>query len=257
MSDSAPSGNALEARSLQRSFGGIVAVNDVNLAVPRGQLRCIIGPNGAGKTTLFNLLTGRVRTQRGEILFEGKDITRLAPHRRCRIGIGRTFQINNVFPDASVIDNVRLALLAYHRRTWNMFTPAKTLLNDEIDGVLDMVGLAQQRDRQASQISYGDRRRLELAIALACRPSLLLLDEPTCGMPLSDRPPLMALIQEIRKKTGMTVVLIEHDMDIVFSVAERISVMHRGKLIADDTPAAIAANPQVQEVYLGEDHGRA
>jgi len=251
------SGNALEARGLRRSFGGVTAVNEVDLIVPRGELRCIIGPNGAGKTTLFNLLTGRVRSQRGQILFDGRDVTRLAPHRRCRIGIGRTFQINNVFADASVVDNVRLALLAYHRRTWNMFVPAKTLLNDEIHGVIEMVGLEQQSARQASEISYGDRRRLELAIALACRPTLLLLDEPTCGMPLSDRPPLMALIQDIRKKTGMTVVLIEHDMDIVFSVAERISVMHRGKLIAEGTPTAIAANAQVQEVYLGEDHGRA
>jgi branched-chain amino acid transport system ATP-binding protein len=246
--------NALEATGLKRSFGGVSAVAGIDLAVRRGELLSIIGPNGAGKTTLFNLLTGRVRPHQGRILFEGRDVTRLSPHMRCRIGIGRTFQINNVFGNATIRENVRLSLLAHHRRTWNMFTSASTLFNDEADENVRIVGLAAQADRLASEVSYGDRRRLELAIAMSCRPSLLLLDEPTCGMSLSERPPLISLIQQVRGRTGMTVVLIEHDMDIVFSTAERIAVMHRGQFIATGKPNEIARNSEVQQIYLGEDH---
>jgi len=247
----------LAARALRRSFGGVSAVDGVDLAVQTGEFRSIIGPNGAGKTTLFNLLTGRVRVHGGVMLFEGADITHLSAHRRCRAGIGRTFQINNIFPSASVRENVRLALLSFHRRTWNMLVPAARLYGGESDEIVAMVGLSSQVDRRASEISYGDRRRLELAIALACRPRLLLLDEPTCGMSLADRPALIALIQDIRRKTGMTVIMIEHDMDLVFSVADRISVMHHGRVIAEGAPDEIAANRRVQEVYLGEDYSLA
>ena len=249
--------NALEARGLKRSFGGVAAVAGIDLTVTRGELLSIIGPNGAGKTTLFNLLTGRVRAQQGVILFNGQDVTRVPPHKRCRLGIGRTFQINNVFGNATIRENVRLALLAQNRRTWNFVKPASSLFNDEVDENVAIVGLAAQAHRPASEVSYGDRRRLELAIAMACRPSLLLLDEPTCGMSLSERPPLIALVQEVRKRTGMTVVLIEHDMDIVFTTAERIAVMHRGRFIANGTPDELARNSEVQEIYLGEDYRRA
>lgn len=248
---------AFQAHGLRRSFGGIVAVDDVDLEVKPREMRTIIGPNGAGKTTLFNLLTGRLRANAGRILFHGTDVTRYSPHRRCRAGIGRTFQINNVFTSATVRENVRLALLTFYGRTWNMFTPADRLYGAEADDIVAMVGLSANADKLASEISYGDRRRLELAIALACRPKLLLLDEPTCGMSLGDRPALIALIQDIRRKTGMTVIMIEHDMDLVFSVADRITVMHHGRIIADDAPDAIAANAQVQEVYLGQDYGLA
>jgi branched-chain amino acid transport system ATP-binding protein len=241
----------LEAHGLTRSFGGVTAVAGIDLAVRRGELLSIIGPNGAGKTTLFHLLAGRVRPQRGRISFDGRDITRVSPHRRCRMGIGRTFQINNVFGNATIRENVRLALLAHHRKTWNFLVPATTLFNEEADENVRMVGLASQADKLASEVSYGDRRRLEIAIAISCRPSLLLLDEPTCGMSLSERPPLIALIQDIRKRIGMTVVLIEHDMDIVFSTAERIAVMHRGRFIASGRPDEIARNDEVQQIYLG------
>ena len=246
---------ALQARALERRFGGVAAVDGVDLQVKPREMRAIIGPNGAGKTTLFNLLTGRLRAHGGQILFDGSDVTRLSPHHRCRVGIGRTFQINNVFSSATVRENVRLALLTYHRRTWNMFTPADSLYGAEAADIVAMVGLSSRVNQLASEISYGDRRRLELAIALACRPKLLLLDEPTCGMSLGDRPELIALIQDIRRETGMTVIMIEHDMDIVFSVADRMTVMHHGRIIADDAPEAIAANAQVQEIYLGEDYG--
>ncbi len=245
---------AIETQKLRRSFGGIPAVDGINLKVKTREMRTIIGPNGAGKTTLFNLLTGRLRAHGGRILFEGRDVTRLSPHQRCRVGIGRTFQISNVFPSASVRENVRLALLTFHRRTWNMFTPADTLYGGETDDIVGMVGLSGHVNKLAREISYGDRRRLELAIALACRPRLLLLDEPTCGMPLGDRPSLIALIQDIRHKTGMTVIMIEHDMDLVFSVADRITVMHYGRVIADGPPNTIAANSRVREVYLGEEY---
>ena len=246
---------ALQVFELRRSFGGVTAVAGVDLTVKAGEMRAIIGPNGAGKTTLFNLLTGRLRAYGGRIFFAGSDVTRFSPHRRCRVGIGRTFQINNVFSSATVRENVRLALLTFHCRTWNMFIPADSLYGAEADDIVAMVGLSGRVHQLASEISYGDRRRLELAIALACRPKLLLLDEPTCGMSLGDRPELIALIQDIRGRTGMTVIMIEHDMDIVFSVADRITVMHHGRVLADDVPEAIAANSQVQEVYLGEDYG--
>lgn len=248
---------ALEARGLRRTFGGVSAVDGVDLAVQAGEFRSIIGPNGAGKTTLFNLLTGRVRVHAGTMMFEGADITRLPPHRRCRAGIGRTFQINNVFASASVRENVRLALLAFHRQSWNMMVPATRFHRGETDEIVAMVGLSKEIDRRASEISYGDRRRLELAIALACRPRLLLLDEPTCGMSIADRPALITLIQDIRRKTGMTVIMIEHDMDLVFSVADRIAVMHHGRVIADGTPGEIASDRHVQDVYLGEDYSLA
>ena len=232
---------AFQAKALRRRFGGIAAVDGVDLEVKAREMRTIIGPNGAGKTTLFNLLTGRLRPHGGRIVFQGADVTRLSPHRRCRAGIGRTFQINNVFSSASVRENVRLALLTYYGRTWNMFTPADRLYGTETEEIIAMVGLSAHADKLASEISYGDRRRLELAIALACRPKLLLLDEPTCGMSSATGRP-NRLIQDIRRQTGMTVIMIEHDMDLVFSVADRITVMHHGRIIADDVPEAIAAD---------------
>jgi ABC-type branched-subunit amino acid transport system ATPase component len=248
---------AFQTQALRRRFGSVAAVDGVDLEVKRGEMRTIIGPNGAGKTTLFNLLTGRLRADGGRMLFLGTDVTRYPPHRRCRAGIGRTFQISNVFVSATVHENVRLALLAFHGRTWDMFASAERLYGTEADDIVDMVGLSAEADKFARAISYGDRRRLEIAIALACRPKLLLLDEPTCGVSLGDRPALIGLVQAVRQKNGMTVIMIEHDMDVVFSVADRITVMHHGRIVADDTPDAIAANAQVQEIYLGQDYGRA
>jgi len=249
--------NVLEASALRRAFGGIVAVSNVDVVVQAGELLSIIGPNGAGKTTLFNLLTGRIRPNGGRIRFQGRDVTRLPPHRRCRLGMGRTFQINNVFPEVTVRENVRLSLFAYHGRTWDMLHDARAFYDEEIDEIVDMVDLGDISHHVASEISYGDRRRLELAIALAGRPSILLLDEPTCGMSLGERPSLVNLVQEIRAKAGVTVILIEHDMDVVFSIAERIMVMHHGQIIANGTPTEIVNDAEVRRVYLGEEIGRA
>ena len=243
----------LATSKLSRSFGGVRAVNDVSLGVPKGQLRAIIGPNGAGKTTLFNLLTGQLRCDAGRIFFRGADITGRPPHYLCRNGLARTFQINSVFLSATVFENVQLALLAHRGKTWNPLAVARRLMLGETEALLERLGLADEADKPAGTLSYGDRRRLEVALALACEPELLLLDEPTSGMSVSEKPALVQLIQEIVKEKGVTTVLIEHDMDVVFSVSDRITVMHQGAVIAEGTPDEIQANARVQEVYLGEE----
>jgi branched-chain amino acid transport system ATP-binding protein len=242
----------LAIANLGRSFGGVRAVRDVSLDVPRGQLRAIIGPNGAGKTTLFNLLTGQLRPDTGRVLFKGADITGRQPHDLCRSGLARTFQINSIFLSATVFENVQLALLAHRGRTWNPLISARRLMVRETEELLDRLGLADAADTRGRALSYGDRRRLEVALALACRPELLLLDEPTSGMSVSEKPALVELIQSVVKENGVTTVLIEHDMDVVFSVSDRITVMHQGAVLAEGAPGEIQANPRVQEVYLGE-----
>lgn len=243
----------LVVEKLSRSFGGVRAVKDVSLAVPAGQLRAVIGPNGAGKSTLFNLLTGQVPCNSGRILFKGVEVTGRAPHYLCRHGLGRTFQINSIFLNSTVIENVQLALLAHHGKIWNMFSAARELFVREAEALLEMLGLAREAGKLGAALSYGDRRRLEVALALACQPQLLLLDEPTAGMSLSDKPRMIALIRGIVREKGVTAVLIEHDMDVVFSVADWITVMHQGSVVADGPPQEIQANARVQEVYLGEE----
>jgi len=243
----------LVAEKLSRSFGGVNAVKDVSLAVPAGQLRAIIGPNGAGKSTLFNLLTGLVPCNSGRILFKGADVTGHAPHTLCRHGLGRTFQINSIFVSATVLENVQLALLAHHGKTWNMFSAASKLFVREAEALLEMLGLAREAGKTGNALSYGDRRRLEVALALACQPQLLLLDEPTAGMSLGDKPRMVGLIRDIVREKGVTALLIEHDMDVVFSVADCITVMHQGGVVAEGPPKEIQANARVQEIYLGDD----
>ncbi len=245
----------MSVQALSRRFGGVKAVDDVSIAIPRGEFHAVIGSNGAGKTTLFNLITGSLRPTSGSVCVEGRDITRLPPHRRARLGIGRTFQINNVFLSKTVAANIRIAIVARERGIWNFFADATARHRDEIEQIAHATGLGEQVDRAAATLSYGDRRRLELAIALAGKPQLLLLDEPTCGMSSSDRPALVALIRSLVSSRGMTAILVEHDMDVVFSVAQRITVMHRGRLLAQGTPADIAAHPEVRRIYLGSAHG--
>lgn len=235
-----------------RAFDRRTAVDRVNLVVKRGEFRAIIGPNGAGKSTLFNLISGVVRPQEGRIWFNETNITGFSPHRLCRLGMGRTFQINNIFLRSTVRENIRLAVLSHYRRSWNMTSRADDILTRETESIAASVGLADHLDKVGSELAYGDRRRLELGIALAGKPHLLLLDEPTCGVALVERPPLIGLIQDIVKSRGVTALLIEHDMDIVFAVADRITVMHKGCVIADDEPEAVQGHPEVQQVYLGE-----
>ena len=241
----------LRTVSLCKDFGGLRAVDRVDMSLKRREFRAIIGPNGAGKTTLFNLLTGFHRSSSGEIFFLGHNITRLPSHKVCRLGISRTFQITSIFQDFTVFENVQAAVLAFEKRTINLVVPAAGLFRDRTGHLLEQVGLGEQAHKLASTLSHGDQKRLELAIALASQPQVLLLDEPTAGMAVREKPPVVDLVSRIVKDKGLTAIMIEHDMDVVFSVAEVITVMHQGRVIAEGGPQAIRANKQVQAVYLG------
>ncbi len=237
--------------NLCKDFGGVRAVDRVSLSVKRQEFRAIIGPNGAGKTTLFNVLTGYHRSSSGEIFFRGHNITRLSPHRVCRYGISRTFQITSIFQNFTAFENIQGAVLAYEKKSTSMVTPASGMFRERTDQLLEQVGLEHQSHKLASTLSHGDQKRLELAIALASQPQVLLLDEPTAGMAVREKPPIVNLVNQVVKDRGLTAIMIEHDMDVVFSVAEKISVMHQGMVIAEGEPEAIRANEQVQAVYLG------
>lgn len=247
----------LRTDKLNLQFGGVHAARDISIAIPRGQIRAIIGPNGAGKSTLFNLLTGFLRPQSGNIYFNGQDVTGLAPHQLCRMGFARTFQIPNVSSNASVLENIQLARVSTRGGLWRLFDPFRQMHVEEAEEVLSLVGLEEQAGVQARNLPFGDQKKLELAIALACDPELLLLDEPTAGMPLHERPELMGLVQSIVRARGLTTVLIEHDMDLVFSIADRITVLHRGAVVAEGLPNEVRSNTEVRKIYLGEGTARA
>jgi len=227
-------------------------VNGVDLAVPSGDLRAIIGPNGAGKTTLFNLITGDLAYDSGKVLFGGVDVSGLPPHELCRRGMGRTFQITSIFRRLTAFENVQTAFLTHHRRHYNVIMPARRLYRDEALALLERVGLQEQAGKPSGILAHGDQRRLELAIALASAPQLLLLDEPTAGMAPRERHEIMALVAKIARDTRLTVVFTEHDMDVVFAVATRITVLHQGAVLAEGPPTDVRANADVQRVYLGQ-----
>ncbi|HEY3099448.1 MAG TPA: ABC transporter ATP-binding protein [Methylomirabilota bacterium] len=245
-------GLILRTRGLGKRFGGVHAVNGVDLSIPYGDVRAIIGPNGAGKTTLFNLITGDLPHDTGEISFAGEEVNGLPPHTLCRRGMGRTFQITSVFRRLTALENVQTALLAHHRQHFNFVSRARRLHRAAALGLLDRVGLQNEAGKPSGMLAHGDQRRLELAIALASAPRLLLLDEPTAGMAPRERHEIMALVSGIAADTGLTVIFTEHDMDVVFAVARRITVLHQGTVLADDVPAAVRANAEVQRVYLGQ-----
>ena len=245
-------GLVLHALGLRKHFGGVQAVSGVDLAVAPGDLRAIIGPNGAGKTTLFNLLSGDLAHDSGQIYFAGEEVSGLRPHELCRRGMGRTFQITSIFRRLTALDNVRTALLSHHRRHYNVLIPARRFYRDEAFGLLERVGLREQADKPSGILAHGDQRRLEMAIALASAPRLLLLDEPTAGMAPRERHEIMEMVAGIARDTGLTVVFTEHDMDVVFAVAARITVLHQGAVIAEGPPAEVRADPEVQRVYLGQ-----
>jgi branched-chain amino acid transport system ATP-binding protein len=242
----------LRTVGLRKHFGGVQAVSGVDLAVPEGDLRAIIGPNGAGKTTLFNLITGDLPHDSGQIYFRGEEISGLAPQDLCRRGLARTFQVTSIFRRLTALENVQTALLTYHRRHHDIFRPARRLYRDEAMILLDRVGLGAQAAKPSGILSHGDQRRLELALALASEPHLLMLDEPTAGMAPRERHEIMALAAGIAADARLTIVFTEHDMDVVFAVARRISVLHQGAVIADGTPLEVRGDPQVQRVYLGQ-----
>jgi branched-chain amino acid transport system ATP-binding protein len=241
-----------QTQSLWKRFGGVTATNDVTIAVEAGEFRAIIGPNGAGKTTFFNLISGFLKPDSGAVYFRGKEITALPPYRLFRHGISRTFQITSVLADQTVVQNLEVALLSYQRRTFEMIRPARGRYAEECERLLDLIELSNERDKVAGVLSHGDQKRLELGVALANRPSLLLLDEPTAGMAANERIESIAMIRRITRQLGVTVIFTEHDMQVVFSVADSISVLHHGAIIAEGVPEAIRNNEKVQEVYLGQ-----
>jgi len=242
----------LRVEKVTKSFAGFVAVQGVDLTVDKGQMACIIGPNGAGKSTVFNLITGHLQPTRGKIFFHEREITGLPPYKICQLGMGRSFQRTNIFPRLSVFDNVQVAVLAHHKKTLNFFTPSKKLVQEETYDLLEQVGLADEARSISGMLSYGFQKQLELGIALASEPELLLLDEPTAGMSPQETANAIALIEKIVRERGLTLFFTEHDMDVVFSIAEKITVLHQGQVLAEGTPAEVRSNPEVQRVYLGE-----
>jgi len=241
---------ALHIQNLKKAFGGLPAIADVSLAVEEGERRLIIGPNGAGKTTLFNLITGDLRADRGAIRLFGKDITRLATHRRVHRGLARTYQIITLFGKDTLEHNILLSLLGLSKMRWNAFANlAKRTFEQEAKGVLARVGLEHLAQRPVSEVAYGEKRRLEIAMALAQKPKLLLLDEPLAGLSREERGAVKTLIAAIPRET--TVVMIEHDMDTALDMAERITVLHYGRVIVEGTRAEVVSDPKTKEVYLG------
>jgi branched-chain amino acid transport system ATP-binding protein len=241
----------LSAQGLSKSFGGVQAVRSVSLSVAEGEMLALIGPNGAGKSTCFNMLGGQVRPDAGRVLLAGRDIGGAGPRAVSRLGVGRTFQITATFASMTVRENVQTALTARAGQVWRFWRPAAALHRAEAEALLDQVGLAAQADRAAGVLAYGDVKRLELAVALAGDPRLLLMDEPTAGMAPAERIALMRLTRQLATERRVAVLFTEHDMDVVFGVADRILVLNRGELIAEGDGAAIRAHPRVREVYLG------
>jgi branched-chain amino acid transport system ATP-binding protein len=247
----------LETHHLRKEFGALVAVDDVNLQVRSNSFHSIIGPNGAGKTTLFNLLSGTLRPTSGRVIFKGGDITHLPVHRAIHLGIGRSFQITNIFPTLTVFENIRLASQAMGHDNFRMLSHYHHFPQYEERAweVIRLVGLQEKALSPARTLPHGDQRKLELGMILAPDPELLLLDEPTAGMAAEQVPELLALIQQIQEEGNKTVMLVEHNMNVVMQVSDRITVMHQGQVLAEGAPADIAANQEVQTAYLGGLYG--
>ena len=242
---------AIQLAGVGKRYGGLQAVESVSLTVPAGERRVLIGPNGAGKTTLFHCVTGTVRATSGSIRLFDTDVTRLDEARRTRLGMGRTFQISNVFMDLSVVENVMLALLGKDRRKWTAYRPLRMSpdLNEKAIAGLSAVGLESRSKELARLLSYGERRQLELALALATAPRVLFLDEPCAGLSPSERQLLSRLISALPR--DITLLMIEHDMDVALALADRVTVLHRGKVILEGSPEQVQADPEVREVYFG------
>jgi branched-chain amino acid transport system ATP-binding protein len=241
----------LKVENLGKSFGGVKAVDGINFELKAGELLALIGPNGAGKSTTFNMVNGQLKADRGSIQFAGTELVGLQPREIWRLGVGRTFQIAATFSSLTVVENVQMALLSQDRRLFSMWpAAAKHRRSDALD-LLDMVGMASQADRPCSVLAYGDVKRVELAVAMANSPKLLLMDEPTAGMAPKERNELMALTKKLVIERGLAVLFTEHSMDVVFAYADRMVVLARGRLIAEGQPQVIRDHPKVQEVYFG------
>ncbi|MET0531340.1 MAG: ABC transporter ATP-binding protein [Microvirga sp.] len=244
----------LSVQHLAKSFGSVAAARDVSFSLDRGELLAIIGPNGAGKSTVFNMVGGQLRPDRGAVLLDGQDITGTAPQKRFRLGVGRTFQVAQTFLSMTVAENVQMALLSHRRETGALWSPTRYRQRDEAMSLLKQVGMEEAADNPCSVLAYGDVKRVELAIALAGQPKLLLMDEPTAGMAARERAELMELTGSIADAKGIGVLFTEHDMDVVFGHAERVIVLVRGQIIATGVPDEIRQNAEVRRAYLGDDH---
>ena len=241
----------LRVQALQKSFGDFKAVNGVDLTVEKGQIVAVIGPNGAGKTTLFNLITGQLQPDGGSIVFNDENINKLPPYKICRKGIARSFQIANVFPRLPVFRNVQVSVLSQQKLSNKLFHPASQMALEETSRILESVGLLDKKFDVAGSLSHGDKRTLEIAIALGNEPELLILDEPTAGMSPEETTATMSLIQTLADKQGLTILFCEHDMVVVFNVAQSIMVMQQGDTIIQGAPEEVRQNSEVQKAYLG------
>jgi branched-chain amino acid transport system ATP-binding protein len=241
----------LSVRSLAKTFGGVAAVDQVSFDVKRGEFLAMIGPNGAGKTTCFNMINGQLAPDSGEILFEEKNLAGRKPRDIWRLGVGRTFQVAATFGSMTVAENVQMALISHARETYGWWRPAASRHRTRALELLEQVGMREAADRASRELAYGDVKRVELAMALANEPRLLLMDEPTAGMAPRERRDIIALVKRLVVERGVSVLFTEHSLDVVFAFADRIIVLARGRLIADGDAAAIRDNPKVQEVYFG------
>ncbi len=242
----------LRVEKVRKSFDGFMAINGVSFSLQKGEICSIIGPNGAGKTTLFNLITGHLRIDEGKLIFKDQDITNRRPYQICRLGVGRSFQRTNIFPRLTVYQNIQAAVLVHRGRSFTFFRPVDMFFQKETEEILGRVGLKEYAGTVSGSLSYGFQKQLELGIALASEPELLLLDEPTAGMSAQETHQTMELIGKITREKGLTLLFTEHDMEVVFSISQRIMVLHQGRLIAEGTPEEVRKNPEVQKVYLGE-----
>jgi branched-chain amino acid transport system ATP-binding protein len=242
---------ALELRGIHHDFSGLQVLTGIDLEILEGERHAVIGPNGAGKSTLFNIITGRFVPRRGHVLYRGRDITGASPHRVARLGVGRSFQIINTFPRLTVFENVRSAVLSRRHMRLNAWSllDRQADVHRESEEVLAMVGLAERRAVPASALSYGEQRELEVALTIATRPELIMLDEPTAGLNSEDTRRAVALIRRVTE--GRTLVMVEHDMEVVFDLADRISVIHYGRVLATGTPDEIRGSEEVKSAYLG------
>jgi len=243
--------SVLTVNALGKSFGGVRAVENVSFAIGKGEFLALIGPNGAGKSTTFNMINGQLAADTGEILIGGRNIVGMAPRDIWRLGVGRTFQVAATFGSMTVIENVQMALISHAGRLLNLWRPAASLYRERALELLAQVGMQDAADRPSRELAYGDVKRIELAIALANDPQLLLMDEPTAGMAPRERNDLIKLVKQLVIERGISVLFTEHSMDVVFSYADRIIVLARGRLIADGDAAAIRDNAKVREVYFG------
>jgi branched-chain amino acid transport system ATP-binding protein len=243
----------LEIKEATKRFGGFTAIHQVNLSVAEGSTHAVIGPNGAGKTTLFNLVSGLIMPDEGSVHFRGRPLARMKAHEIVKIGMARSFQRVNVFPRKSCLENVQVALIANAGLNYHPFRDSSCLFLHEAAELLAMVNLTEDTARRAGELAYGKQKQLELAVALAADPKLLLLDEPTAGMSITETRSSISLIKDIVARKGLTLLFTEHDMEVVFGIASTISVLHHGKIIATGTPDEVRHNEQVKRVYLGKD----